>query len=67
MTGLNLAIVLALAFVDGIVIGYLRGCSAVTRLRAQLAVARAEIDRAAGRTAVPRLRLVRGDDPDGAA
>ena len=67
MTGLNLAIVLALAFADGLVIGYLRGRQPVARLHAQLAAARAELDRIAGRTAVPPLRLVRGDEPDGAA
>jgi hypothetical protein len=67
MTSLNLAIILAVALCDGLVLGYYFNHRAVTRLRAQLAAARVEVDRLEGRTAVPPLRLVSGDEPDGAA
>ena len=67
MTSLNLAIILAVALCDGLVLGYYFNHRAVTRLRAQLAAARTEFDRLEGRTAVPPLRLVSGDEPDGAA
>ena len=67
MTGFNLILALAIAIVDGAVIGYLVGRRPVATLREQLATARAELDRTAGRTAVPPLRLVAGDEPDGAA